>query len=590
LSVYCIRQSFASTNFHNFHSIMSCSSVSILSCFTVLILSSFLSVVEANAFLKASPSLREERVSEEDVQSSLLAEVEGAFGEGAASSRVKQLEAVLSPIYAALPKNEQGYLGHSTVRYALHRLFVQRHGWVIKGLDTEGGHRNSTSSAGLLKEQVPGYIQDLFEKRLGGRGFGLNELAVLAATIEHLVHNEAIKRLGDAMKIHDRLPTSLLKVRQADEVLDTYMTAYIMGEDLSNMSIYDVLDLKAEMPELYLAWNETKDFVRKTRQDVTSSDGTTEQKTSEELDFALVARVAERVGERFGSFQNEECKQIKASLLNLEEPGTGRVRLSDFYKPAVGGHWQFQESMEYLRQLGALDESDPVKPRVIVANYISSPTNCIASSSFYSVCCMDECEGLLGHLEQQIAAPEATSTQVAKLVSELSSSSVVAPRKLSQSLLDRLGEIAAQHGGRVPLHGRLFAQWMHHAFPRECPFPHLSGTTNPQTPDEWLEATGKDVTATHKEMQVHVDTAEADPSPSLNDADDEEIVLKALPWSPEEELLVVRPPHTENAVGGTFLRNLVMCMVVASVAYGLLGKASTTSKLAQGWSAEKQLV
>merc|ERR1719498_313973 len=119
-------------------------------------------------------------MSEEDVQTSLLAEVEGTFGEGSASSRVKQMETVLAPIYAALPKNEKGYLGHSTVRYALHRLFVQRHGWVIKGLDASGGARNLTSGAGVLKEQVPAYIQDLIEKRLGGRGFGLHELGVLA--------------------------------------------------------------------------------------------------------------------------------------------------------------------------------------------------------------------------------------------------------------------------------------------------------------------------------------------------------------------------------------------------------------------------
>merc|ERR1719171_389173 len=117
---------------------------------------------------------------------------------------------------------------------------------------------------------------------------------------------------------------------------------------------------------------------------------------------------------------------------------------------------------------------------------------------------MDECEGLLGHLERQLAKPEATSTEIATLVTELSSSSVHAPRKLPSNLLGRLGEIAAQHGGTVPLHGRLFAQWMHHAFPRECPFPHLSGTTNPQTPDEWLEATGEDTTASHEEMQAHV--------------------------------------------------------------------------------------
>merc|ERR1719371_98619 len=157
--------------------------------------------------------------------------------EGSASSRVKQLEKVLGPIFAALPKNEQGYLGHATVRYALHRLFVQRHGWSIKGLDAAGGHRNSTSSAGLLKEQVPAYIQDLFEQRLGGRGFGLHELGVLAATIEHLVHNEAIKRLGDAFRIHSFLPTSNMKESEADEVLDTYMTSYILGEDLSKMNL-----------------------------------------------------------------------------------------------------------------------------------------------------------------------------------------------------------------------------------------------------------------------------------------------------------------------------------------------------------------
>merc|ERR1740138_343680 len=365
-------------------------------------------VVEANAFLKANPSLREERMSEEDVQTSLLAEIEGTFGEGSASSRVKQVEALLAPMYAALPKNEKGYLGPATVRYALHRLFVQRHGWSIKGLDTAGGHRNSTTSAGLLKEHVPAYIQDLFEQRLGGRGFGLHELGVLAATVEHLVHSETIKRLGDAFRVHDVLPTSLMSESEADELLDTYMTSYILGEDLSNATLQEALDFKAEMPEVYMAWNDTQQFVRALRRNITASDGSAEQRASGGLDFSLVARVAERVGERFGSFQFHECQQIKTSLMKMEESDTGRVALSDFYKPAVNGHWQFQENVGYLRQLGALDESDPARPRVIIANYVTSPSNCIASSSFYSVCCMDECEGLLGHLERQVAAPEAT--------------------------------------------------------------------------------------------------------------------------------------------------------------------------------------
>merc|ERR1740130_1685644 len=62
---------------------------------------------------------------------------------------------------------------------------------------------------------------------------------------------------------------------------------------------------------------------------------------------------------------------------------------------------------------------------------------------------------------------------------------VHAPRNLSQTLMQRLDEIASQHGGKVPLHGRLFAQWMHQAFPRECPYPHKIGTVSSLSSAPW---------------------------------------------------------------------------------------------------------
>jgi hypothetical protein len=459
----------------------------------------------------------------------------------------------------------------------LHRLFVQRHGWFIKGLHEAGGHRNSTSTAGVLKEQVPAYIQDLFEKRLGGRGFGLHELAVLAATIEHLVHNEAIKRLGDAFRVHDYLPTSVMNESEVDEVLDTYMTGYILGEDLANMTSQEALDAKNEMPDIFMAWDATREFVRGVRRNITQSESSAEQQSSGGLEFSLVARVAERVGEQFGRFQDHECRQIKSSLLALEEPGTGRVRLSDFWKPALGGAWQFSESLSYLRQLGVLDESDPKHPRVIIANYVSSPSNCIASSSFYSVCCIDECEGLLSHLERYIAAPEAAPQLISAFISELSSSSVAGPRKLSKTLLSRLDDIAAAHGGYVQLHGRLFAQWMHHAFPRECPYPHLSGTTNPQTPDEWLESTGEEAMATEEDIQGFVD------QPHLNET--QTLEVDSLPWSPEEELLA--HPIRKRSLMST-LRNILLFAAVVPLTFGLVRSVSSNPKVAS--KAEKFLV
>merc|ERR1719502_1199281 len=280
---------------------------------------------DANAFLKANPSAKEQRMSVEEVQTSLLAEVEGTFGEGTASSRVKQLETILGPMYVALPKNEQGYLGHATVRYALHRLFVQRHGWSIKGLDVAGGHRNSTSGAGLLKEQVPAYVQDLFEKRLAGRGFGLHELGVLAATIEHLVHSETIKRLGDTLKLHEQLATSTFSEHEADDLLDTYMMSYILGEEMPANTLKQAIALKAAMPKVYAHWNETVEFVHGVRKNVTETDASPDQKSTGQFDFSLVARTAERVGEQFGAFQDGDCRQMKGSLVKMEDPGTGRV-------------------------------------------------------------------------------------------------------------------------------------------------------------------------------------------------------------------------------------------------------------------------
>ena len=64
------------------------------------------------------------------------------------------------------------------------------------------------------------------------------------------------------------------------------------------------------------------------------------------------------------------------------------------------------------------------------------------------------------------------------VVSGLQSDTVHAPRNLSGALLSRLGQIAELDGGQVPLHGRLFAHWLHHAYPRECSFPHANGASD----------------------------------------------------------------------------------------------------------------
>jgi hypothetical protein len=536
--------------------------------FAVITFSVFLMGAHSSGFLKAMPKERIERISEEDIRSSLLEEVEGTLGEGSATNRLRLLEATLKPMFDALPKNEQGNLGHAAVRYALHRLFVMRHGWNIRGLGFVSAESNGASNEGILKDQVPAYLQNVFEKELGAKGLGLHELSVMAAALEHLIHKEAVSKLGSVFKIFKVFPTAKVTEAQTNEMLDTYMAAFILGENLTNLTLYDARSLNDEMPDIYSSWGETQALVRRIRSNMTMGSNATAG-SSPRYSFSSLAKIVQAIGEEYGSFQNIECQQLKSALVKMDSSGSGRVKLADFYQPSLGGSWQFQESVAYLRDVGALDESDADSKSVILVNYLHSPANCIASSGYYSVCCKDECESLLGHLEEKIAAPEASPATIAALVENLPSPTVDRSRTLSPHLVARLDDIAAMHGGMVPLHARLFSQWMHHAYPRECPYPHVSGTTNQQSLDDWALETGLEGVASEEEMREF--TTNRKEAPQGQDPEENDRIMASLPWSPEEELLVVRAVARTSDTGFSFsLRPVVLLLLAGSAAMSVM--------------------
>merc|ERR1719401_262839 len=120
--------------------------------------------------------------------------------------------------------------------------------------------------------------------------------------------------------------------------------------------------------------------------------------------FQTSAEFVQDMTANFGRFQNLECVSLKASLVDMDRQGVGRVLLRDFYSSFQNDPLHhFSESVDYLRNLGALDERDPTRMSVVISNYIISKTNCCAASGFYSICCSNECEGLTRHLETEIA-------------------------------------------------------------------------------------------------------------------------------------------------------------------------------------------
>jgi hypothetical protein len=378
--------------------------------------------------------------------------------------------------------------------------------------------------------------------------------------MEDLIRKEVVQTLKGVFH-HLRLSTSTSVTREeVHQAADLFMVLYVLPGNFSAVDANDAIQKTRKLTQEYRGWPQTESWIRNVESQHLQSRAT--------VDFETTTRFVQDLVMRYGSLNDKECRDLKKTFMSMQRV-PGRVRLSDFYRKGMDSHWEFNEKREYLRALGALDESNSSSPLVIGPNYIASRSNCLETGDMYSVCCRNECEDLLGHLEMKVAAPSATPHQLVQLVSGLGSDTISAPRRLAPDLIDRLNSIASVHSGKVSLHGRLFAQWMHHAFPNECPFPHEAGTASPLTPDEWMSA---DVSASLEQRQRVIDEDSCSaPSADASVAD--------LPWSTAEELLAARtfaaPVSVEDA--SPAWSKARVCWIILVLAVSAFGGASEQS-------------
>jgi hypothetical protein len=320
-------------------------------------------------------------------------------------------------------------------------------------------------------------------------------------------------------------------------------------------------------------WGQLQEWVHDLRRELFPQQDT--------LTFNEAARVVEEVGRRYGTYNEAMCQTLKGELLSIEAKKAGRVRLTEFYKKGLKGLFEFDEKIEYLRHLGVLDESDPKQPHVVVPNYVSSRANCLKTSSFYVICCRNDCEEYLGSLEKEVGAEMAPPEQILKIVAGLSTNLQPTTTK------DRLQSIADMNGGLVPLHGRLFAQWMHHMFPRECPYPHGSGKINPQTPDGWMQETGQaDSRASKEEMMAHISSDTCGPDEPVGEEarKHHHFAENELPWDDLEELMqpLGNPERKTRTLGGLtafIMLSSAISLVLLAAKQALIGVGNRKNEL-----------
>lgn len=452
-----------------------------------------------------------------------------------------ELRDALARIYSIVPKNEHGLLAHGTVRYVLHRFFQQRNGWFIKGLapnETQSWHRQSSATIEdpKIKDWVPSFLQDDLEYGFMQRsGTNLTGLVQLAAALEELVQDETRDRINMAYEMHMFRPIGRhLNFNDGHALIRTFFITFLVAGVFKWDSI-DEVDLKESIfAAKYPGYEDLMDWMTELVQEHHS-------KMADQFGTAeSLVQLALTIQKRYHLKNDAECRGMKHNLMEMEGKKAGRVRLSTFYNKSLYSTFKFNEKAEYLKALGVLDDSDPRNPQVVIANYVMARTNCLEGSSIYAVCCRNECEDLLGNLESQLQSSLAEPKKIVDIVSTLTTDTMNAPRAVGADLLARLEQVAAQNHGQVPIHGRLFNQWMHHAFARECPYPHQTGSAIPLTPEEWMASSKQsDAQASTEEMQETVQSAVC----AIDDQGKPKGICEedeSLPWSDEEELLGVQ--------------------------------------------------
>jgi hypothetical protein len=577
-------------NYHNSAAQMAANSIIMMRaiCFIAIVpdiaaKSAFLQLVNSNATIM-------------DAESKLLTELANAAKHS--SARLKELQESLRPLYNAIPKEEDGRASHSVVIYMLHRFFSRSRGWTIRGLEPAGASRNTSAedpASVEMKGWMPAHLQNFLEDVVGSKSLSLREIAVFAATLEDFIQKEEHQWLEEVYHLLGRGKTERISKNDFEQVLETYLKIYNLDGNMSSANPSDIKKMLPDFAKRIPGWGRMQEFVRNVVRQ-------TWLPTMTSISFDEVLPIVQDIGEHYSVVYDNECANMKKQLLNIESKKPGRVRLTDFYKVTLnGGVWEFNEKIGYLRAFGALDESDPKTPLVVIPNYMGGKQNCLTASGYYALCCRNECEEMMESMERSVVASTAYPSQILSLVEDLSSR-INGNKTLPLPMIDRLERVALLNGGKVPLHGRLFAQWMHHMFPRECAYPHESGTTAAMTPDEWMKETGhEESTASTEEMLEHVrqDTCRFTPvgiscgqrkgllaKASQASTSEEDDTDQDLPWSEKEELLVVVPPTRQatQEIGHSYLKDFFVFITLASMIYVVV--QPSRSLMSRVWSTD----
>jgi len=505
-------------------------------------------------------SLRAAKVDAASFRMQIRDAMDEALGCGGeiTEEHLKSIEQVLHPMYITLPKKSDGRIERRSLRYLAYRYFHRKSALVVHGFEpTRVVNDSSWGVAQILSEQVPGFVESVLQSsHAAEHGFDIRDAALMVSTLEQLIFDSESTLLEKVYELQNKPVSRPLSTLGLQQLLEAYIAVWMAGDD-----IISALGNNRELAQVFPHWDMLLKFVAGQisaldyqRSHQGSALGSGQHSFQKRYSFQDAHSVIGGITNSFASFWESECRAMKQKLVTLDRKRTGRVPLSKFYgKSITDAEWRFGESESYLRELGALDEtSTRLGKQVIIPNYIQGASNCIVTASHYSVCCINECEPIMADIEEAVQSPMAEVSQLLSLVGNMTALTTLEDEvdvQLDDFMVNQLQSIAKEHGGKVPIHGRLFAQWLHYVFPRDCLFPHKSGSAQSLSPTQY----GDGYLASDDEMEAHAkDTRAEIPLATMK----REELQWMSQWSEDEELFASYDHITKGVGFGT--RTFVM--------------------------------
>jgi len=395
--------------------------------------------------------------------------------------RLDTIRSVLLSMWETLPQSRRGRVGHRSLRHLAHRYFMRHFSIAVRGLDPSWPSNESNWSAvTILSDQVSSHVKNALESQdVAAHGSELDDAVRLVAALENFLFDSQYALL---LRTHSEFASASpwpLGRAELKALLKAYLVRWLLGENDQSVAAFVANETLLEAS--LRGWKEIVGLVeseictldRARQRDPRGHHGACALSQRYSLDEAY--KLTRAITESFAAFWESKCMAMEEVLVEMDKRGIGRLSMYKFYGAGIASGQPFSESEAYLKELGVLDETSVMLGRrVIIPNYLTSTTNCVVSSEHYRLCCRSRCDDIRGEIEAAVSAPMAPVELIAAVVRnvtvQVSLDEEYVP-DLDGILLRRLEHVAEVNGGQVPVHGRLFAQWLHYAYPRECPFP-----------------------------------------------------------------------------------------------------------------------